>query len=43
MNLIFIFNIHFSENIKYLRGIFGELFCDSKWSNNIFTLKYVEQ
>ena len=42
MFLIFIFNIYFSENIKYLRGILGELFCDPKGSNNIFTLKYVE-
>ena len=32
MGLIFIFNIYFSENKKYLRGIFGELFCDPKWS-----------
>ena len=43
MSLIFKLNIYFSENIKYFRGIFGELFCDPKWSNNIFTLKHVEK
>ena len=42
MGLIFIFNIYFSENEKYLRGIFGESFCGPKWSNNILTLKHVE-
>ena len=35
IGLLFIFNIYFSKNIKYLKGIFGELFCDQyKTANN---------
>ena len=42
-NLVFIFDIYFFKKYKKnLRGIFGELVCDPKWSNNIFTLKYIE-
>ena len=39
--LIFIFNNYFSENKKYFKESFFELFCDLGWSNCIFTLKLV--
>ena len=39
--LIFIYSIYFSENSKYFKEIFAELYCDLKWSNCIFTLKLV--